>query len=114
MIISGHKYLATLDEPTMMPDGLLYICIYGSFFLHDYSETFGFPVKGHVNYFFTCGSADLADGVPVIGGCRVRKAVKMDNPPPILLTNRVSIMGKDGAFDFYYLNYYNCEPKPKD
>ena len=113
MIISGKSYLLTLDEPMLANDGLMYICFYGSLYLHDYSETFPFPVKGHVNYFFSIGSSELKEGVILVGGCRVRKAVQMDTPPPILLTNSVRTMGKEGPFDFYYKNYYNCE-KPQD
>jgi len=110
MIISGKKFLATLDEPIMAPTGLLYLCVWGTFQLHEYSETFPFPVKGHVNYYYHIGWPSIIEGVIIVGGCRVRKAVQMDTPPPIMLTNKVMAMGGDGIpFPLYYPNYFNAD-----
>ena len=114
MIISGSKYLITTDEAMMMPDGMMYECIYGSLYIHEYGETFPFPVRGHVNYFFSIGSKELGNGVILVGGCRVRKAVQLDTPPPMFLSRPFVSLTK-GPDDKHIesqrwqMNYFNAD-----
>lgn len=115
MIISGKKYVVTLDEPMMMADGLIYDCVYGTVYLHDYGETFPFPVKGHANYFFTIGGEELLNGVVIVGGCRVRKAVQVDDPPPVYYVKTNVYESPTGKVEdlrpteYYQFNYFNAD-----
>lgn len=99
-----------LDEPTIMPDGFLYQCLYGIAHINKFEETFGFKARNHADYFYTFNDVK---GDIIIAGCRAVKAVKMSEPPPIYNTNRTWLWNfeRKMAEEFFYPNIYVVNEK---
>jgi hypothetical protein len=88
-------------------DGLMYNCVFGTVWIHQFQEWFNFPAKNHVNWIVRVTVGEDNDNGLVISGCRINYATRMDEPPPILLTNNVMMLGPNNMpFNFYYSNIY--------
>jgi hypothetical protein len=105
MLIEGQKYLAMLDEPLVAPDGLAYMCLYGTVHVVKSEELLGFKPRTHAEYTYIFKDKK---GEIQIGGCRVAKGILMPDPPPIYNTNKTMLWNFERkiAEEFYYPNVY--------
>jgi len=113
MIISGQKYLCSLDESMLMADSLPYQAVWGTVTVHKFEDVFGFIAKGHANYFYEIGDKGPKYNV-IVAGCRLNKAVPCETPPIPLRTNCVRGENKDGqVVDLYYNAIYYADNIPE-
>jgi hypothetical protein len=111
-MLDKRKCLVTLDEQMMMPDGLFYICLYGTANIVKSENLLGFKVKAHAEYTYIFNDIK---GEILIGGCRLVKGILMPDPPPIYNTNRTMLWNfeRKMAEEFYYPNVYVVNEKPE-
>lgn len=90
MIKNGQKYLINTDNWFVAPDGEQYKAVWGTCYLRQTEEVFGFtPARPSTNWFLEIGK----DGKEIIvAGCQVHYAIRCEERP------------KDVHFGKYYVN----------
>lgn len=107
MIINGAKYLLITDEPFYAANGLAYRAIWGRCWVKSFQDTFKFPAKHHVNWYISVSENEEDTDGYLIAGCRINYAKRTDEPPQVLRTNMVMMLGVDNIpFPYYYTNIF--------